>query len=247
MQVPDQPVDVRRRRLPPSLAGPVGLVAAAHPGLAAVTAVGVGLAALASGRGAWAAALVVGTVLVGQVVLGWTDDLLDEADDRRHDRRDRPLVGTGLERGTLGFALACAVLLVVPLSIANGVPAGLSHLGLLVVAVLGQWAPLRTSRWSWLPWAASYALWPAFLSYGTQPPGPPTLAITGAAALLGVAVHVAAALPGLPGDREDGLRHLPGRLAVHLGATRLTRVTPLLLGLAVVAVVATWVGPGLRR
>ena len=41
------------------------------------------------------------------------------------------------------------------------------------------------------------------------------------AALLGVGVHVLRALPGLVADHEDGCRHLPLRIALRIGATRL--------------------------
>jgi hypothetical protein len=41
------------------------------------------------------------------------------------------------------------------------------------------------------------------------------------AAALGVGVHVLCALPGLVADHEDGLRHLPLRIALKIGATKL--------------------------
>ena len=84
---------------------------------------------------------------------------------------------------------------------------------------------LRRGLLSWLPWAASYALYPAFLSYGgwggagDRRPAEPALVVL--AALLGVGVHVLCALPGLVADNEDGYRHLPLRLALRIGATRL--------------------------
>ena len=67
------------------------------------------------------------------------------------------------------------------------------------------------------------------------------------AALLGVGVHVLSALPDLVADNEVGYRHLPLRIALRTGATRL-----LVLGCAYVAVVvvglaATALTVGLRR
>ena len=83
---------------------------------------------------------------------------------------------------------------------------------------------LRGGWLSWLPWAASYALLPAFLSYGgwggEARGNPPEVLVTVLAALLGVGVHVLVALPGLVADHEDGLRHLPLRLGLRLGATK---------------------------
>ena len=41
------------------------------------------------------------------------------------------------------------------------------------------------------------------------------------AALLGVGVHVLRSLPGLVGDRADGYRSLPLRIALRTGAAKL--------------------------
>ena len=126
------------------------------------------------------------------------------------------------------FALACGVLLVVPLALGNGVTAGCAYLLSVAVALLGNLV-LRRTAFSWLPWAASYGLLPAFLSYGGwggQAEGdPPTVVVTVLAALLGVAVHVLLALPDLVDDNADGLRHLPLRLGLRTGAPRLLWIT----------------------
>jgi hypothetical protein len=186
-------------------------------------------------------------VLVGQSLLGWDDDLADEADDRADGRVGKPLVGGSLDRGTVGFALACAVLLVVPLSLSSGIDAGLAYLLSLVVAVAGNHL-LRSTALSWLPWALAFALLPAYLSYGGWGGGaqgaPPTVAITVAAGLLGIGVHVLIALPGLVDDNRAGRRHLPLRLALRVGAPRLLVLTSIWCALCVglLAVVAGTVG-----
>jgi len=239
-----------RRRVDESLV--LGLLRAAHPAQAVLTAAAVSAAAAVSGRDPDEVALVLATVLVGQAVLGWHNDLVDRVRDARHDREDKPLARGTLEAGAVSFATACGVLLVVPLSIANGVVAGLSHLALLLIGALGNAGLLRGSSFSWLTWAASYALWPAFLSYGGYAGGwdgapgtaPPTIEMTAVAALLGVGVHVALALPGLVADNQDHLRHLPLRVALSIGAPRLLVLTIgylVLVGAALV-VVATTVG-----
>lgn len=144
--------------------------------------------------------------------------------DRADERTAKPLVGGGLDRGTLGFWLACAVLLVVPLSLSSGINAGLAYLLSLAVGVLGN-RLLRKGPLSWLPWAVAFALYPAYLSYGGWGGGadghPPTVAITVAAAFLGIGVHVLVALRGLVDDNRAGRRHLPLRLALRVGAPRL--------------------------
>ena len=203
---------------------PVQLVRAAHPRQAVLTALGMAVAAALSGRAAREVVLVALTVLVGQALLGWDDDLADERADRADSRTRKPLVAGTVDRGTLGFALACAVLLVVPLSLSSGIDAGLAYLLSLAVAALGN-RLLGGTAYSWVPWALAFALYPAYLSYGGWGGGaqgdPPTIAITVAAGLLGIGVHVLTSLPGLVDDNRAGRRHLPLRLALRVGAPRL--------------------------
>jgi len=251
MSVPSAPSEPETSsgQLRPGIARwtPVLLVRAAHPRQALVTAVGVGVAAAASGRAAREVGLVAVTVLVGQALLGWDDDLVDEASDRADERATKPLVAGALERGTLGFALACAVLLVVPLSLSSGIDAGLSYLLSLAVAVLGN-RFLRAGPWSWLPWALAFALYPAYLAYGgwggAADGHPPTIAMTAAAAFLGVGVHVLTSLRGLVDDNRAGRRSLPLLLALRIGAPRLLVLTLLscALVIGVILVVGSTVG-----
>ncbi len=226
---------------------PVLLVRAAHPRQALLTAFAMALAAAISGRAPREVALVLATVLVGQTVLGWDNDLVDEQSDRAAARTDKPLATGTLDRGTLGFALACAALLLVPLALSSGIAAGLAYLASVATGLAGnRW--LRASVLSWVPWAVSFALYPAYLSYGgwggAAHGSPPTLAMTALAAALGVGVHVLTSLPGLVDDRAAGREHLPLRLALRVGAPRLLVLTTafcvVVVGLA--AVVGSTVG-----
>jgi UbiA prenyltransferase family len=229
---------------------PVLLVRAAHPRQALLTAAGLALGAALSGRAAREVGLVAATVLVGQALLGWDNDLVDEGADRADDRSEKPLVGGGLDRGTLAFWLACAVLLVVPLSLSSGIDAGLAYLLSLAVGALGnRW--LRRGRLSWFPWALAFGLYPAFLSYGgwggAADGHPPTIAITVAAAFLGIGVHVLVALSGLVEDNREGRRHLPLRLALRLGAPRLLFVACVYCALAIGTLAVAGVTVGLSQ
>jgi 4-hydroxybenzoate polyprenyltransferase len=220
---------------------PFLLVRAAHPRQALVTAVGMAVAAALAGRPSRELLLVLCTVVVGQVILGWFNDLVDRNRDARHHRTGKPLADGRLDPGTVWFCLALAVFLLVPLSVANGLYAGSAYLISLAIGLLGQWVWLRKGILSWLPWAASYALYPAFLSYGGwggQVKGaPPELLVTGLAALLGIGVHLLTALWGLVPDNEDGWTYLPLRLGLRIGASRLlwvagTYTVLVLVGLA---------------
>jgi 4-hydroxybenzoate polyprenyltransferase len=227
---------------------PFLLVRAAHPRQAVVTAVAMALAAALSGRPSRELLLVLVTVLVGQVILGWFNDLVDRAPDARHQRTGKPLADGRLEPGTVWFCLALAVFLVVPLSVANGLYAASAYLASLAIGLVGQWVWLRKGLLSWLPWAAAFALYPAFLSYGGwggQARGaPPELLVTALAALLGIGVHFLTALWGLVADHEDGWTYLPLRLGLRIGASRLLWVAGTYTALVLVALAfaGTYVG-----
>lgn len=208
---------------------PVSLFRASHPRQAFLTAAVLAAAAAMSGRSTNEVGLVFATVLVGQVLLGWQNDAVDAARDRSHDREDKPVAQGFLDKGDLWFAVACAVLLVVPLSIANGLESGISHLILLAVAMASNAGLLRRTRFSYLTWMASYAMFPAFLAYGgwagEGADTPPSIVMTALAALLGIGVHVLTSLPGLVDDNKDGIRHFPLVLALKTGAPRLMLLT----------------------
>jgi 4-hydroxybenzoate polyprenyltransferase len=241
-----------RRALGRALRGswPVLLVRAAHPVQAVVTAGVMGAAASLSGRPDREFALVTATVLVGQAIIGWHNDVVDRKRDAAHERPGKPVAAGALEPGSVWFAICCGVLLVVPLALGSGLRAGCAYLLSVLVALLGN-VLLRKSVWSWVPWAVSFALLPAYLSYGGwggQAQGdPPTVLMTVLAALLGVCVHVLLALPDLVADNEDGLRHLPLRLALRTGAPRLLRLTLVATLLVVGALVAGALTVGLHQ
>lgn len=211
---------------------------------------GVTVAAALAGRSTRELGLVLATVLVGQAILGWHNDLIDRERDRAHVRRGKPVAQGRLDPDTVWFTIACAVLLLVPLSIANGVVAGVSYLIAVALGLLGNLV-LRAGWLSWLPWAASFALLPAFLSYGgwggDTAGNPPEVLITVLSALLGVGVHVLVALPGLVADHEDGRRHLPLRLGLRLGATKLLVLASVWTALAVVALLLAGAAVGLSQ
>ena len=95
--------------------------------------------------------MVLATVLVGQTILGWHNDLVDRNRDARHQATGKPIGEGRLDPSTAWFALTCAVLLVVPLAIATGVTAGSCYLLSLAAGMLGN-TVLRQGVLSWLPW-----------------------------------------------------------------------------------------------
>lgn len=231
------PVAAPRRRSWREL-GPVLLLRAAHPRQALVTALALTVVAALSGRPVRELGLVLATVLVGQAIIGWHNDLVDQKRDEANETARKPLAEGLLDRGTVWFVLTCAVLLVVPLALSNGLTAGSAYLLSMAIGLMGNQS-FRRGLFSWLTWALSFALYPAFLSYGgwggAYVGEPPEITITVLAALLGVCVHVLRALPGLVADHREGQRHLPLRIALRIGAPRLLWVT---VGLTVLVVAA---------
>ena len=228
----------------------IALVLAAHPLLSVVIAAGVTVAAAFSGRSSREVGLVFVTVLVGRATAGWLNDVADRDRDLAADRLDKPVARGWVHPSTVTFTVACATCLLVPLSISNGTTAGVAHL----LSVAAAWlynTRIKLTAMSWVPWLVSFGLLPTFLSYGGWGGGfhggPPTVAMTLLAALLGVGVHFMTALPDLVGDNHNGVRSLPLRIALRIGAPRLLLVTSLYTGLVLAGLVVAGLTVGLHR
>ena len=226
------------------------LALACHPLPTLAMTLALTVAAALSGRSGWECALVAATVFTGQLTVGWINDVVDRDRDRKVGRQDKPVAMGWVDPGTVNFAVACAVLLVVPLSMANGTAAGIAHLA----AVLSAWMYnffFKKTVFSWLPYAVSFGLLPAFLSYGGLGGGlhggPPTIAMTVLAALLGIGVHFLNTLPDLVEDNETGVRHLPLRIALRIGASKLLWISTAYTVLVSIGIVIAALTVGLRQ
>jgi 4-hydroxybenzoate polyprenyltransferase len=220
-----RPVPRQRRGFQLKRLLPVALFRASHPRQALLAAAILAIAAAMAGRDDKEIGLVFATALVGQVLLGWHNDVVDADRDHSHDRHNKPVALGHVDKSTMWFYVACAVLLVVPLAIANGIEAGTAFLLYVAIGMAGNAGLLRRTRFSYLTWMASFALLPAFLSYGgwagEGAGGPPTILLTALSALLGIGVHLLTSLPGLVDDNKDGIRHFPLNIAMRTGAPRL--------------------------
>lgn len=228
----------------------MSLVLSSHPLPTLAMTVGLAAAAAVTGRTLLEVGLVAVTVLTGQLTVGWFNDVVDRDRDRVVGRLDKPVAMGWIDPGTVTFAIAVAVLAVVPLSIANGTYAGIAHLG----AVASLWLYnvwFKKTALSPLPYLVSFGLLPAFLSYGGLGGGmhgsPPTWAMTVLAALLGVGIHFLDTLPDLVQDNETGVRHLPLRIALRIGAPRLLWISVTYTALVVAGIVVAGLTVGLRQ
>jgi 4-hydroxybenzoate polyprenyltransferase len=192
------------------------LLRSAHAGPAlAVTAVA-GLLALTAGLPPATSALVVAAVLSGQLSIGWSNDLVDVRRDRAVHRTDKPLATGEVGVGVVRVACALALVATVPLSLACGLVAGLVHL----LTVGSGWAynlGLKSTAWSWLPYAVAFGALPVFVTLAGAPGEPPAPWVPLAGALLGVGAHLVNALPDLDDDAATGVHGLPHRLGGRAG------------------------------
>lgn len=227
----------------------LSLALASHPLPTLSMTTGLTIAAALTGRTALECGLVAATVLCGQLTVGWLNDVVDRERDRQVGRGDKPVALGWVDPGTVTFSIAVAVLVVIPLSIANGTYAGIAHLGALVSAwAYSLW--FKRTALSWLPYVVSFGLLPAFLSYGGlgggMHGGPPTIAMTVLAALLGIGIHFLNVLPDLVEDNQTGVRHLPLRIALRIGAPRLLWISMAWTALVAVGIVIAALTVGVR-
>lgn len=209
---------------------PLLLFQAAHAKQAVLTALAMGGAAVLAERSAREAGVVLMTVLVGQVILGWHNDIVDRERDAAHGTPGKPIADGRLDPGAAWYAIIVAALILVPLAITTGITAGGIYLVSVCVGMLGN-VVLRTGFFSWVTWAISFGMLPAYLSYGGwggQAVGdPPETAITILAGALGIGIHFTRAVWGLVADHEDGWTYLPLKLGLKIGATRLLALSTL--------------------
>lgn len=210
----------------------LGLLRACHPAPALLVTVIAGGLAVAAGAGPLRLVHVVGAVATGQLVIGWSNDLVDHERDRLVGRTDKPLATGEVSARTAVVALVLAVLATAVLSLTLGPAPGLLHLGLVVGGgvVYNLW--LKSTVWSWLPYALAFGGLPAVAWTGVRTGAPPWWALL-AGALLGVAAHVLNVLPDLADDARTGVRGMPHRLS----GLRARQLAVGLLAAAVIVVV----------
>ena len=210
--------------------------------------------AAGAGNGAGTCLLVALAVFAGQLSIGWSNDAVDARRDAAVGRTDKPVAHRdghaphGRDRGSTRAGRH------VPASLALGWRAGCAQL----IGVTCGWAynlGLKSTVWSWLPFAIAFAALPAVATYALPDPVAPPWWALAAGALIGVSAHLGNVLPDLAEDDATGVRGLPHRLgatvtaasglAAAFGAGALVVVAPAgrppwwaWLGLAAAALVA---------
>lgn len=147
-------------------------------------------------------------VFTGQLLVGWSNDLYDYADDLNHQRMNKPLV-SGLI--TKEF-LAKAIKVMLPFSfVANLLgPLGLKGGLVYMLGIACGVAYNFYFKFNWLsplPYAIAFAALPSSvaISKGITPP----LWMWLGGALLGMAAHFVNVLKDMKADQKSGIKGLP--------------------------------------
>lgn len=150
-------------------------------------------------------------VFCGQLVVGWSNDLIDYQDDLLHNRQVKPLVSQQISVHLLQNCLR--VILPIAILINLFGPLGLIGGGLSVFAI--GWAVaynfyFKFTVFSWLPFAVAFGSLPSCmaLSKGEMP----TLWMWLGGALFGTAAHFFNVIKDMEQDKASGISGLPQRL-----------------------------------
>ena len=241
-----------------------GLIRACHPEPTLAVTLGAATLAVAMHRNVWGVVAVAGVVLASQLAAGWHNDWLDADRDAAAGRPDKPIPSGLVARRTVGIAALVAALLTVPLAVPSGGGAALVAAIGLLGGLAYNW-PLKSTPFSVVPYAVSFAALPVFVLVGRPGAGAPPAWLLAAGATLGAGAHFANVVPDLDDDERtgvNGLPHLIGPLpSAATGAVLLIMAsaliawgppgapTPLALAGFITAVVVLLIGGfvGLRR
>ena len=150
------------------------------------------------------------TVFLGQLIIGWSNDIYDYQDDLKHNRQNKPLVNGQLTVSSLTritfllLPIAIIANLIGPLGIKGG-----------AVYLLGVGCGIaynfyfKFSPLSPLPYFIALAALPASIFYAVDKA--PPLWVLATSSLLGVAFHFANVLKDLSADRQSSIGGLPQR------------------------------------
>ncbi|MDE9365640.1 UbiA family prenyltransferase [Luteipulveratus sp. YIM 133132] len=214
------------------------LLAACHPAPTVAVTVLTALLSVAYGHSLRTAVPVVVAVLLGQLTIGWSNDLIDLPRDLAVGRSDKPIARGDVSAEVVRRSIVIAGIGCVAASFACGVPSALVHLGLGVAAGWAYNLGLKSTVWSPVPYAVAFAALPAVVTLARAERGWPPAWAMAAGALIGVGLHLLNALPDLAEDIRAGVLGLPQRL----GPRTVQAVAPLVL-LAASAVVVLAPGP----
>lgn len=164
------------------------------------------------------------TVFCGQLVVGWTNDLVDLPLDQKEGRTNKPMVDGKLSPIIVKRATWVALFFVILFSLFGpmGIVGGLVHL-LGVGSGVAYNFYFKSNSFSFLPYVISFAALPASISLSRGDVPQLWLLISGSC--LGLSAHFANVVKDMQRDREAGIMGLPQ----ILGSQKSTVLSGLLL------------------
>ena len=173
-------------------------------------------------------------VFTGQLVVGWSNDLYDYADDLKHNRQKKPLVADVITPGYLMKWLR----FMVPFSFtANllgplGFKGGLVYMFGISMGVAYNFY-FKYNVFSWLPYALAFAALPSCIAISKDITPPVWMWLGGA--IFGSAAHFINVIKDIDQDRLSGIGGLPQRI----GKRNSMFVAALLIALGALAIFLT--------
>jgi 4-hydroxybenzoate polyprenyltransferase len=150
-------------------------------------------------------------VFTGQLVVGWSNDLYDYADDLKHNRLNKPLVAGTITPGYLMKWLR----FMVPFSfVANllgplGFKGGMVYMFGISMGVAYNFY-FKYNVFSWLPYALAFAALPSCIAISKDIAPPVWMWLGGA--IFGSAAHFINVIKDIDQDRASGIGGAPQRI-----------------------------------
>ena len=170
-------------------------------------------------------------VFCGQLVVGWSNDVIDYKDDLLHNRQKKPLVSGQISLRLLQNCLRVMTPLAIVINLFG--PLGFVGGGLSVLAIglaVAYNFYFKFTIFSWLPYAIAFGALPSCMALSKEQA--PELWMWLGGALLGTAAHFLNVVKDMDEDRVSGIKGLPQKLG-----TKASVVTAIALIAAALALI----------
>ena len=172
------------------------------------------------------------TVFLGQLIIGWSNDLYDYGDDLKHNRTNKPLVAGAITPE----ALRKTTFIFIPIAVVANLigPLGLKGGSVYLLGVgcgIAYNFYFKFSPLSALPYAIACAALPASVYFAVD--CTPPLWVLAGGSLLGVGFHFLNVLKDIEKDQISSIKGLPQIVGKRASAA----IALVLIGLAVLVIV----------
>ena len=150
-------------------------------------------------------------VFCWQLVVGWSNDIIDYQDDLLHNRQKKPLVSGQISLKLLQNSLRVMLPIAIVINLFG--PLGLIGGGLSVLAIglaVAYNFYFKFTIFSWLPYAIAFGSLPSCMALSKDEA--PALWMWLGGALLGTAAHFLNVIKDMEQDKASGIKGLPQRL-----------------------------------